>query len=221
MLIAFNANAQIITDNSKPYIEVIGSSMVEIVPDEIFINVNISERYDKSEKQTIEMQEKKLKNALKIIGLDVSNIVTSASNANYVEKKKTGEVFASKQYIIKTSSANQAAHLFQQLDVLNFDNAKVAHTGHSKMDSIIQSVKQLAIKAADTKADYLLNAIGNKKGKPMEISELPNKTAQPNFITNTTQHYKGIANAKVVDIEQVEFQLLKIQAQIYVKFSIL
>lgn len=47
---------------------------MDIIPDEIYIRITIKERYENKEKLTIEMQEEKLKTALKEIGIDIKNL---------------------------------------------------------------------------------------------------------------------------------------------------
>lgn len=55
------------TDNQqdKPFIDVTGTAEKEVIPDEIFINIVIRERYVNREKITVEAQEDKLKSAMK------------------------------------------------------------------------------------------------------------------------------------------------------------
>jgi uncharacterized protein YggE len=52
-------HAQVAADETKktPYIEVTGSAEMEIVPDEIYIQVTLQERYNGKEKITMEKQD--------------------------------------------------------------------------------------------------------------------------------------------------------------------
>ena len=45
----------------KPFIEVVGTAKMEIIPDEIYISITISERDEGREKITILIQENRLK----------------------------------------------------------------------------------------------------------------------------------------------------------------
>ena len=63
-----NGRAQQI-QNDRPYIEVNGIAEKEVIPDMIYINIVIEERFSGG-KVTIEDQEKQLKEALQSLGID-------------------------------------------------------------------------------------------------------------------------------------------------------
>lgn len=56
----------------------------EVIPDEIFIRIVIVEKYVDKVKISIEEQEEKLKNAVKSLDIDLSNLYLSDVNADYV-----------------------------------------------------------------------------------------------------------------------------------------
>ncbi len=90
----------------KPYIEVTGSADHEVIPDEIYINIVIREKYVNKEKVTIESQEEKLKTFLKVIGIDIKNLYLSDVNADYVKVKwRTKDVLTKKDYTLKVATA--------------------------------------------------------------------------------------------------------------------
>lgn len=210
----------------NPYIEVNGSAELEVIPDEIYINIIIREKYINKEKVTIAKQEEKLKTFLKDINIDINNLYLSDANADYVKVKLwSKDVLTKKDYTLKVVSANSVGQVFQQLEKLEINDAYIAKVSHSQFDSLRKEVKILAIKAAKNKADYLLSAIGEQTGKPLIVQERENVTysnSNANYTSNrnelmTVYLPKSTGEDK---IEELQFEKIKLNALIYVKFSI-
>lgn len=211
----------------QPYIEVTGTAEKEVIPDEIYIEIVIREKYVNKVKVTIEEQEEKLKNAVKSLGIDLTNLYLSDANADYVKIRwqKKG-VLTKKEYTLKVSNATTVGQVFQELEKLDIIDANISRVSHSQMDSFRKEVKIQAIKAAKDKADYLLTAIGEQTGKPMVIMEneiLPNQTMANVNVRGSRSgemvFYVDGARTKS-DENEIQFQKIKIQTSIYVKFSI-
>jgi hypothetical protein len=126
------------------YIEVTGSADQEVIPDEIYINIIIQEKYINKEKVTIESQEEKLRTSLKEIGVDLKNLYLSDANADYIKVKwRTKDVLTKKDYTLKVSNATIVGQVFQQLDKLDITDAFIAKVNYSKLDSLKKEVKIL------------------------------------------------------------------------------
>lgn len=208
----------------QPYIEVTGTAEKEVIPDEIYIGIIIRERYVNKVKIAIEEQEEKLKNAVKSLGIDLTNLYLSDANADYVKIRwQTKDVLTKKEYELKVTNAYTVGQVFQELEKLDITDAYIARVNHSKMDSLRKEVKIQAIKAAKNKADYLLAAIGEQTGKPIIIKEndfIPDQT-----VSNIRVSGNRISKAMYLfdednDNNDIQFQKIKLQAQIYVKFGI-
>lgn len=211
----------------QPYIEVNGTAVKEVTPDEIYIGIIIREKYVNKIKVTIEEQEEKLKTALKSLGIDLTNLYLSDANADYVKIRwQKKDVLTKKDYTLKVSTATAVGQVFLELEKLEITDAFISSVNHSKMDSLRKEVKILAIKAAKDKADYLLTAIGEQTGKPLIIKEneiLPNWTSanvNVRSLSNETEYYVDGVKMKSEGNNEIKFQKIKIQTSIYVKFSI-
>jgi len=206
--IIFNCSAQNI-DNT-PYIEAIGYAQIELVPNQINMQVSLKEYYDGIYKITIAEQEAKMKNMLKIVGVDMTKISLGEENAEYVTvSKKSKEVINEKTYHLILTSASMFTNTFQVLNDLNIHDARVVSVSHSQMDSLRQAVKILAIQDAKAKAGALVGAIGNKLGKPLIIKE------------NEYDLFQEDLNEDIMEDEYVlEFKKIKIQNSIYARFAI-
>jgi uncharacterized protein YggE len=226
-IFAFGQNNDSKTEE-QPYIEVTGTAEKEVTPDEIYIGIIIREKYVNKVKVTIEEQEEKLKTALKTLGIDLTNLYLSDANADYVKihwQKK--DILTKKDYTLMVSTATTVGQVFLEFEKLEITEAFISKVNHSKMDSLRKEIKILAIKAAKDKADYLLTAIGEQTGKPLIVKEneiLPNRTLANVNIRGInsieTKYYVDGGKMKSEDNNEIQFQKIKIQTSIYVKFSI-
>lgn len=213
----------------KPYIEVTGTAEKQVNPDEIFIKFFIQEKFDKGEKVTLEEQENKLKSGLTSLNIPISDLSITDADLDYTRihifKK---DVLTSKDYILKLSNVKAIENTFLLFQNIDIKNAYISRVSHSRIDSIKREVRILAIKAAKEKATYLIEAIGEKLGKPIYITE--NSTSQ-NYNPNQLNIAGGRAESNVYFIdgvkvqgqstnETVQFQKIKVQASYYIKYAI-
>jgi uncharacterized protein YggE len=217
------ANAQApVAIEEKPYIEVTGTAETEVIPDEIFVRIVVRERSVNKKSITVSEQEEKLKAALKNLKIDLKNLSLADANADFVrvDWRKKG-VITQKTYSLKLGNANILGLVFQELDNLEITDAIVSHVQHSKIDSLRKEVKIKAIKAAKSKADYLLNAIGEKTGKALIVRE-NDVQYQPTWaMANVrTLQYKSLDNENSEPEESIDFKKIKVESSIYVKFGI-
>jgi len=212
--------------NNQPNIEVTGFAEKEIVPDEIYITINISERYDGKEKITIETQEKDLKDALEKAGVNIEDFYLSDASSNYIKYKWTKkDVLSESEYVLKVGDAATVGKVFKQLNDLKIRNAYVSKVTHSKIKEFEKELRILAMKEAKAKADYLLNAIGEETGKALEVNEINNiqnrgildSQTRNDFNTN----YYMAETRLIVDLEKsIQFKKIVIKSTIYIKFAI-
>jgi uncharacterized protein len=108
---------------------------------------------------------------------------------------------------------------FQKSEVI--ENYYLTKVGHSKLDSLKQEVRINATKQAKKQANYMLAAIDEKLGKPLEIREIDENS--DNYYTNT----RGVRVAKDqtlsgsrINSAELSIQNIKIEIFIYIKFAI-
>lgn len=212
----------------QPYIEVTGTAEKEVIPDEIYIGIIIREKYVNKVKVTIEEQEEKLKTAVRSLGIDLTNLYLSDANADYVKIRwQKKDVLTKKDYTLKVSNATTVGQVFQELEKLEITDAFISRVSHSKLDSLRKEVKIMAIKAAKDKADYLLAAIGEQTGKPLIIKEyeiLPLSNVSGVNIrggrTDGSLYYVDGVKVRDKEDDEIQFQKIRLQTSIYVKFLI-
>ena len=210
----------------KPYIEVTGHAEKKIVPDEIYLSITVKERESGRDKISVEQQEKDLRNALSELNIPIESLMIADAQADYVKVKwRKKDVISQSEYELKLSTAKQVADVFEKLDELKINNAFIARVNHSKIKEFRKELEIKAIKAAKAKADYLLNAIGQKTGPALIIKE---RNSGDYFIDGIRirgiNQLSGIKNSEYEDkyssTQAVQFKKIKLETTIYVKFEI-
>jgi uncharacterized protein YggE len=209
-----------------PYIEVNGYAEKEVIPNEIYIGITLRERMENKEKVSIESQEKQLREALTTLSIPISNLSIADANADYVKVSwQKRDVLTKKEYLLKVGNATTVGKVFQELEKMKIQDGYIDHVSHSAIDSLRTQVRIEAIKAAKEKSDYLLNAVGQKTGNALVVSELENSTITRTDIArmpNKSLNYiSGVELFESVDKEpEIEFQKIKLSYSIYTKFTI-
>jgi len=210
------------TTNSIPYIEVTGVKELEIVPDEIFIQFTLKERYDGKTKITIDQQKKKLFDLLKKNKTDLKNLSLANANAGYVPiKKRKKDVLSSEDYILKVSTVKDISEVWNILDNVEAEKAYISKISHSNIEEIQNQVKIDAVKNAKEKAVNLLGAIGEKTGKVLYIQEQNNyspsyRTLNTRLLTKSSAESNNIATSE----PEISFQKIKLRYSVLVRFAI-
>ncbi|TRZ46164.1 SIMPL domain-containing protein [Robertkochia solimangrovi] len=207
------------------YIEVTGTSEMEIIPDEIFLKVIIDEEERKG-KQSLQESERYLVNVLQNLEIDVDEALSikdiNSNFKNYWIGKS--DVFTQKEYEIEVKDAATAGEIIKALSENNISNCTVSRISHSEIEKFREEVKIEAIKAAKNKAEKLTSAIGQKTGKAIFIRE--------NGDTNVYEgNMMGISNAITIrgnaaiygsraSQPLIEFGKIKMEYKILVRFKL-
>lgn len=172
LLFAGLSNAQNTTPLPRT-IAVIGTAEIEIVPDEIYVHAELREFTKDKKKYLIEDLEKGMVNFIETVTkTSVKDITMDDVDGDVIAlKRKTRDAVITKTYEIKFKDYKQVTQFMAATDSLFVRGSYISRYSHSKIDEYKKQVKIDAIKSAKTKADYLLEAIGSKTGKPISISE--------------------------------------------------
>ncbi len=170
--------AQQVQNNPFPKtITVTGSSEMEIIPDEIYVQVDLRE-YKKrgGDKVDLETIKTDFLNSCKEAGLPDSVIsIASYEGINSInwwrKRKNEPDLFATISYQVKFSSSAKMDDLIRKLDDDATSNFRIVRTWHSKMTEYRKQLKIAAVKAAKEKGIYLTEAVGEKLGQAIKIDE--------------------------------------------------
>lgn len=224
-IFSLNTFSQTITNTEKPIINVTGTASLEISPDEIYIDLCLEERMEGGKKVTLDVLESDLKNELTKAEIPLSNLYISDVNSVIA---KTGwftkETLSTGNYSLKVTQVEKIKSVFKIFEKLNITNANITKATHSKIVEFRKKNRINAIKAAKEKADYLLNAIGSKTGKPLKISEEQQQYqnfSAVNYARNSNSYrMNSISKLKSTDKGIVQFENIKITSSIHVIFEI-
>lgn len=208
---SFAQNAE--TQPPQPYIEVIGTAKKEIIPDKIFLSITLSEKTVNNKSFSIQQQDEILFKIINKLQIDKSKVKLSdlASEIQVVKKKETG-VQITKDYIVELKNSTEASNLLQELSEKNIKEFSILRIESSEIDRHRKEVRIEAIKAAKDKAEYLLQAIGETPGKPIEIREIPNTVYRQNLLANS--YLQGEENV------DNNFKTIPVEFSFYIKYAI-
>lgn len=224
-LFAFGLKAQMpIEGQNKPFIEITGTSETEVVPDEIYITITLAERMEGKEKLLIDKQEADLRKHLKELGIDPANLVLNSADADFGKVRKSNkDVLVNKSYILKVGGTDMIAKVYERLDKINAQDAYISRVTHSKILDFQKENRIKAMKAAKEKVEYLLGAVGQQAGKPLEIRELDNYVSEgpmygKRYMANNMaiQAYSDAGGAE----PEMSFKKIKIRSSFQVKYEI-
>ena len=216
----------------NPYpktIAVSGSAEMEIVPDEIYVQVDLRE-YEKRGTGKINLETIKaiFLQACKQAAIPDSVISIATYEGNtlsywLLKKKKTPDMIAGISYQLKFSNTQKMDQLVALLDDEATQGFSITKTSHSKLSEYRKQLKIQAIKAAKEKAVYLAEAIGEKAGEAVTIQEPVETSVFPVYenyrFSNTMSQYK---NNIVADSEStgVDFKKIKLRFEISAVFAL-
>ena len=159
---------EVTINNTQEYVEVSVRVNKDVVPDEIFLNITISEKDNKG-KISVQQQESQMTKALAAAGIDVKenltvNDMTSSLN-NRILKKDNALV--TKDYTLMVSSAATAAKVIEALNTIGITRVGIGKVSIS--DNLEREIKNQLLTEAAQKAQenakILAQAVGSTIGK--------------------------------------------------------
>jgi uncharacterized protein YggE len=217
-LTSFAAIAQNVDTRKK--IEVTGTAELEVTPDEIYIGISLKEYLgDYKKRVTIEQLEKQLQTATIKASIASEDFMINNISAytNYWEKKKDPTFLASKQYTIKVKDLNKLNEIISAVDQNGIAYTNIERYAYSKQEELKKDLKIKALKDAKNKAVYLTEAIGEKLGGALEISESGTENYPQPYYRNTMMMKTEMADASMPEID---FKKIKLSAQVRAVFEI-
>lgn len=215
-------NSVVTAQEMADHIQVVGEAEMEVVPDQIFVMVHMVERFDGRDKYSIEDQEQALMKALKEGGLDPESFELSGSRASYVKIpwKTRKDVMATADYEILVANAEEAALIFEAVDSLQIQSCYISQIDHSQRSELERDVRINAMKEAGNRATYMLEAVGQKRGKLMHVIEQQHQVMHQHqqFLAYERADYE-VASKKLEKFH-VSFKKIKLRCVVSAKFGI-
>ncbi|TCJ17525.1 DUF541 domain-containing protein [Flaviaesturariibacter flavus] len=215
--------------STNPYprtITVNGSAEQEVIPDEIYVNVDLKE-YDKKGQGKVALDgiRRDFLNAVRAVGLPDSAVTIAAYdglNPWWQRKKKKDELYATITYQVKLRSSRMLDDLVGRLDDNATQNFYIARVDHSRLAEYRKQLKIAAVKAAKEKAKYLAEPIGERIGEAVTINE-PVEFGGPivyNQAANVRYKTAAVEMGGGDDSNQPDFRKIKLKYDVTVVFAL-
>jgi uncharacterized protein len=222
LLTAYNMSSQEKNFIDQNYIEVAGRAEKEFAPDEIYLEVTITEKDNKG-KISIEKQEKDLFKKFVAIGIDISKHVQIKDISTSLEKYflKKSSVLMTKTYIIMVNGTPQLVALFEQLELAGVTDVNITRAELSNIEEAGREVMAQAAQNAKKSADVVALALGRVVGKAIYIQSY--SSFPRTLYVNTTFKRASQESALMLSEDmssQPDFQKIKLEHQVTVRFSL-
>ncbi len=213
--------------NNEPtrFIEVTGSSELEIDPDEIRFEIGIEEYWKEEFEKKTEFKDYKTKVPiaeieselladLAKIGIQKENIIVREVGNYWRHRGK--EFMISKQLEIILYDFKKVEEITRAIDTKGINYMVIRELKNKNMPEFRKQVKIEALKAAKTKAAYLLESIGKQVGEVISITELIENDSflRSQFATSNTV-MASPDNSSVDNVKKI-----KLRYEIKAKFEI-
>jgi uncharacterized protein len=227
VLVATIGRTQNVVNPFPKTITVTGSAEMEIVPDEIYVMVDLKEYEKKGQgKVSIDKIRQDFLTAVRSLGLPDSAVSVAAydgynGNPWLRKKNKKDELYASLTYQVKLKSAAQVDQLVDKLDDNATSNFYIARTSHSRLNEFRKQLKIQAVRAAKEKAGYLAEAINEQVGVAVTINE-PNEYFQPYYglASNRMMKAEAVQMDQSAGQPQADFKKMKLKYDVTVVFAL-
>jgi uncharacterized protein len=190
-----------------------------VIPNKIYITITLKNKTINKFYASINEQETKLTTILANLGIDPKNLsLSGASKDITIFRNKDVGVEESKEFTLMVTNATEVNKIFSALNKANIKEAVISSVDHSEIDRLKKEVRIAAIKIAKEKAIYLLAAIDEKPGKPIEITEVNDNNyfyKQNALVSNNRLNYSMPTEEGAVDFEK-----MKIKFSYFIKYSI-
>ncbi len=170
------------------YIEVTGTSEIEIVPDKIHYVIEIREYFEEEFDGKSKPEEYRTKVPLSEIEQGLREALAQAGiPQNAIRTQEIGDYWrqqgqdflVSKKFDITLTDFNQINEIIRRIDTKGIHTMRIGELENKDMIAYHQKGKIEALKAAQKKATYLVEALGKRLGDVIRIVEKDNGNVSP------------------------------------------
>lgn len=218
LLATFSLQAQ----TNERYIEVTGTSEIEIVPDRIHYLIEIREYFEEEFDGKSKPEEYRTKVPLAEIEQGLREAIAQAGipqNAILTEEigdywRQQGQDFlVSKKFDITLTDFNQINEIVKHIDTKGIHTMRIGELENKDILAYHQKGKIEALKAAQRKATYLVEALGKRLGNVIRIVEEGSSNnmfpfAQSNVLSSDASSFDNFRTIKKKYSMLVRFEII-------------
>ena len=203
----------------QPYLETTARVDTLVIPDRIYLSILITEA-DTKGKTSVEKLENKMADKLKTLGIDIEKQLTLTDLGSNFKKYflRKVDVQKDKAYTLLVYDAVDAGRVIMGLESIGISNVNLTKTEYSSLEKLKIDLRQRAVRAAKIQAEAMLIPLDQKLGHALFISDL--NTGVQNRMA---ERMVRVQMSKETDIDQpieIEFEKIKIESNVNVKFAI-
>ncbi len=206
----------------QPYLETSAEADTLVIPDRIYLKITISEN-DTKNKKSVEELENSMVQKLKNLGIDTNKQLLMNNLASNYKKYvlKTSDVMKTKSYDLLVFDGLTAGKVIQELENEDISNIQLLKTQHSQEEKILADLKKRAIIKAKKNANNIANAIGQKVGNAIFISDSKiNLNLNSNAFLNTSFGYNAPKQKEEFEPADLNFRKIGFSASLSVTFKL-
>lgn len=215
-------HAQTNAQTNERYIEVTGTSEIEIVPDKIHYLIEIREYFEEEFDGKSKPEEYRTKVPLSEIEQEIREAFANAGiPQNAIRTQEIGDYWrqqgqdflVSKKFDITLTDFNQINEILKRIDTKGVHTMRIGELENKDMLVYHQKGKIEALKAAQKKATYLVEALGKKLGDVIRIVEEGNSNifpfAQSNVLSSDAASFDSFRTIKKNYSMLVRFEIIE------------
>ena len=206
----------------QPYLETSAEADTLVIPDRIYLKITISEN-DTKNKKSVEELENIMVQKLKNLGIDTNKQLLMNNLASNYKKYvlKTSDVMKTKSYDLLVFDGLTAGKVIQELENEDISNIQLLKTQHSQEEKILADLKKRAIIKAKKNANNIANAIGQKVGNAIFISDSKiNLNLNSNAFLNTSFGYNAPKQKEEFEPADLNFRKIGFSASLSATFKL-
>ena len=206
----------------QPYLETSAEADTLVIPDRIYLKITISEN-DTKNKKSVEELENIMVQKLKNLGIDINKQLLMNNLASNYKKYvlKTSDVMKTKSYDLLVFDGLTAGKVIQELENEDISNIQLLKTQHSQEEKILADLKKRAIIKAKKNANNIANAIGQKVGNAIFISDSKiNLNLNSNAFLNTSFGYNAPKQKEEFEPADLNFRKIGFSASLSATFKL-
>lgn len=218
LLYVYSLDAQI----NERYIEVTGTSEIEIVPDKIHYIIEIREYFEEEFDGKSKPEEYRTKVLLSEIEQGLrKNLAQAGITQDAIRTQEIGDYWrkqgqdflVSKQFDITLTDFKQIDEIIKHIDTKGIHSMRIGELENRDMLAYHQKGKIEALKAAQRKATYLVEALGKKLGDVIRIVEEGGNNnmfpfAQSNVLSSDASSYDNFRIIKKKYSMLIRFEII-------------
>ena len=218
-LVALTFVLPVFAQEEENYIQVNGTSEMEIVPNQFYLSITLDEG-DTKGKQAIELQRKQMIAVLKALGIDTEKQLTMADMSSSYFKRGTSLSIAKYQLLLSTTE--QVVSVYDKLSEIGISDIDISRVSHTDMEQFKSKCRQDAMKNAKAIATELATAVGQTIGSCIYIYD-SNRGITPSYYNDGIMLMRSVAKISAEMAEEptpVEFKKITINYSVTAKFRL-